>query len=161
MTESNDQIAKRVIAIVAHNRAVEPSTINLQTDLHEDLGLAGDDVDDLFGELQKRLQIDFSGFQFDRHFEGEGASPSDFVWVLGGVPLLMGVMVVQSVYFGEQNGFVQFLEISFLLLAWFWLGSFVRPSIRKWNRERIPVTIADLVTAAKDKKWTVTYEGKS
>jgi Protein of unknown function (DUF1493) len=111
MFESDVQIAKRVIAIVAHNRALKPSKINLQTDLYKDLGLTGDDVDDLFGELHRRLEIDFSDFQFGRHFTSEGL----------------------------------------------FLFSFSR----RWKHERLPVTIADLVAAAKCKKWTMNYEGKA
>lgn len=109
MVEGDDQMTKRIIAIVAHNRGVSPLKIGLQSDLYEDLGLTGDDVDDLFDELHKQLEIDFSGFQFGRHFTSEAR-----YWFSGG----------------------------------------------HWKRQRIPVTIADLVTAAKNKKWTMTYESK-
>ncbi len=109
MVEDDDQITKRVIAIVAHNRGVEPSTVNFQSDLYKDLGITGDDADVLFEQLNKRLEIDFSGLHFGRHFTSEAR-----YWFPGG----------------------------------------------HWKRQRIPVTIADLVTAAKNKKWTMTYESK-
>jgi hypothetical protein len=107
MPDASDPITKRVIAIVAHNRGVKPYQIKLQADLYKDLGLTGDDVDDLFGELHKRLQIDFTEFQFDRHFTGEG------LFIFGG---------------------------------------------SRWKKQRIPVTVADLVEAANSKKWTMNYE---
>lgn len=107
MLGNNDQIAKRVIAIVAHNRGVKPSAIRLDSDLYKDLGLTGDDIADLFGELYQRLEIDFAGLNFGRHFTSEARH-----WFPGG----------------------------------------------HWKRQRIPVTIADLVAAAKSKKWMMNYE---
>ena len=99
---------KRIIAIVAHNRGVQPSKLSMQTDLYKDLRLTGDDVDDLFAQLQSRMEIDFSDFQFGRHFTDEGLWPF--------------------------------------------------PTGQTWKKQRIPVTIADLLLAAKNKKWTMIYE---
>jgi hypothetical protein len=47
-----------------------------------------------------------------------------------------------------------------LVLVWMQVGSLIFPRPRDWSSEKIPVTIQDLISAAKEKKWPINYEGR-
>ncbi len=48
-----------------------------------------------------------------------------------------------------------------LMWGWIAIGAQVRPSIRKWHRERLPVRLSDLIEAVVCGRWSANYEGKT
>ena len=163
MTEAEDGLSKRVMAIVAHHRGVPASQLTLLTDVYKDLGCSGDDVDDLFLDLENRFGIDFSGFQFDRHFGAEGTPLwgwqfDEIVWFLGLVAVAVAVGINVEGWWGPLPGPITFVGFVFLAGAWGYLGSRILPSSRNWERERIPVTVGNLIEAARTKAWPIKYE---
>ena len=163
MTEADDGIQKRIFAIVAHHRGFPVSQLTLQTDLYKDLGCTGDDVDELFLDLKKRFGVDFSGFQFDRHFTPEGTPIwswhfDEFVWFLGFMVVAVASQIIAERLWGHLPGPITFVGFVLLFGAWGYLGSRVLPSSRLWERERIPVSVGDLIEAARTKAWPIKYE---
>jgi hypothetical protein len=157
----NERIAKRVIAIVAHHRAMKSSDIKRTMDLYSDLGITGDDVDDLLADLKKHLAIDFSKLRFDRHFGHEApygyAGPiwQTIAW------WVLGTLIVPTATFAlliwpgvEPPLLIVLVALSVFVVAWGVLGPKVLPGERKWRRQRVPITIDDLVEAAKRGSWS-------
>lgn len=70
-TELDSDVAQRVCEIVADVSAVQAQEIGPSTRLREDLNLVGDDVDDLFLELQEQFHTDWSDLDFHRYFKEE------------------------------------------------------------------------------------------
>lgn len=79
--------------------------------MFRDLGVDGDDAEELLLRLKQEFGVDLEGVQFERHFGPEGFNP---------LALLM-------------------------------------PSWWRWQRERIPIRIQDLVDAARTGKWPIRY----
>ncbi len=67
----NADVTRKVCDIVGSVTGVSPMQISLSTRLREDLGLWGDDVDELFIELHKEFGTDFCGLDFHRYFKEE------------------------------------------------------------------------------------------
>ncbi|MBP7051886.1 MAG: DUF1493 family protein [Phycisphaerae bacterium] len=64
-------VARRVCKIVGEVTGVASEKIGLSARLRQDLGVDGDDVDDLFLALRDEFGTDFSGLDFPRHFREE------------------------------------------------------------------------------------------
>src|SRR5262245_9354472 len=60
-----------VATLVAHETGAARSSLRPETRLLHDLGVYGDDVDELLQALSERFGVDFSEFRFDRYFYGE------------------------------------------------------------------------------------------
>ena len=58
--------------IIANHAGVDPEKITLETDLVEDLGITGDDGDDVLNALDKAFKIDWTGFDTGLVFGNEG-----------------------------------------------------------------------------------------
>jgi hypothetical protein len=66
---------RRIIAVVSRETRCREEDIGPDTDLVFDLGVAGDDADDLFREITKLYPIDFSGSDLPERFGSEGVWP--------------------------------------------------------------------------------------
>lgn len=67
--------ARKIILCIVRNRAERIDQIFWNTSLNHDLGLEGDDVDDLLNDIQKKVSIDFSSLNFETYFYSEGNLP--------------------------------------------------------------------------------------
>ncbi len=63
--------------------------MSLRSRLENDLLLTGDDVDEFLILFSERFEIDFTGFDFDKHFNVEGFSPIE---LLLAAPILIFVI---------------------------------------------------------------------
>jgi hypothetical protein len=149
----HEVIAEKVFAIVAKQTGISRACLTLDTDLHEQ-GVAGDDAEEILVMLQEAFGLDLSQMDFDRHFSSEsGLSLSDLGWwVLGAIVYWLGRSSLESAT-GAQSGFLIVCGTALLFVIWLVLGSYTLPQHRSWRRQRIPVTIGDLVIAAETKKW--------
>lgn len=66
-----DDILKQVIKFLSELQAEPVERINPSSRLREDIGLDGDDVDELLSYLVKEFCIDISSFDFYRYFKEE------------------------------------------------------------------------------------------
>jgi len=66
-----DTVEKDVLHFVSKQCGVKESKLNIKTELRKDLGVTGLEAVDFFTAFDNEFYVDFSGFQIDRHFEGE------------------------------------------------------------------------------------------
>ena len=64
-------IRSRVIDLVANVAGVPTSRLRPAMELEEDLGVTGEDAQELIEDYAACFQVDMSAFEFYRHFEGE------------------------------------------------------------------------------------------
>src|SRR5262245_56171924 len=67
-------LADRVRALVAQERAMPLSKIHLTSRLEEDLGMTGDDSAEFLEAFAKEFGVDLSGIDFHKHFGPEGCN---------------------------------------------------------------------------------------
>ncbi|MBM9500124.1 DUF1493 family protein [Leptospira sp. 201903071] len=131
------KIAKRILICIVRNRAEEMETIDLNLSLNNDLGLHGDDVDDLLNDINRYIEIDWSSLNFKEYFYEEG-----------------------DISF--RRGFFLFLYLPFFLLSliierilkFFRIDSgFYAYKISYFNKNKRPFVVGDLIIAAYSGKW--------
>ncbi len=72
MTEGGNSTFDRVRDIVADFAGLDRGRIAMESDLVEDIGIAGDDGEDLFLELDRAFEVDWTGLDLGVHFGNEG-----------------------------------------------------------------------------------------
>ena len=72
MTDSTDKIFEEVRDIIAEFQLVDRSTITMDTDICMDLGVAGDDGNELFTKFDEAFEIEWTGLDLGVHFGNEG-----------------------------------------------------------------------------------------
>jgi hypothetical protein len=92
-------LAERVVSVIAHQTGCPQSRLPLQTDLW-DLGVDGDDAQDLLLRLSEEFQIDLQNMQFNRHFGPEAGFnplavflPGWWRWRRGRIPVAIADLV--------------------------------------------------------------------
>ncbi len=69
----SNTLSDEVIDFLSRRQAVPRERLTLETHLREDLGMEGDDASEFLEDFSKRFGVDFSEFNFDRHFGPEVA----------------------------------------------------------------------------------------
>jgi acyl carrier protein len=120
-------LEKRVRALVADMTGTRIERISLNTRISHDIGCDGDDAVELFEAFAKEFDVDLSGIKWERHFGPEGGNP-----------------------------FGCFFIVLVVLFGWSARGNKI---VSKWipGDAGEPVTIGDLVAAARAKRWVKTY----
>jgi hypothetical protein len=114
--DGNSKLTDQVMEMIADRTQCNRSKLRPEADLFLDLGVDGDDAEDLLHRFREGLGVNLEALQFGRHFGPEAFNP-----------------------------------LVFLLPGWW-----------RSKRQRIPVTIADLVEAARTQTWPIQYnEGPS
>ena len=72
MPEGKNATFERVCDIVADISGVDRHRIAMDSDLFGDIGIAGDDGEDLFLELDRAFEVDWTGLDLGVHFGNEG-----------------------------------------------------------------------------------------
>jgi hypothetical protein len=72
--EDQDRLAQAVLDFLASETAYPRSKITLDSRVAEDLGVAGDDGDDLMDSFAEKFHVDISSFDFYAHY-GDELSP--------------------------------------------------------------------------------------
>jgi hypothetical protein len=119
-----EDIASQVIHFMAEFTGDSPDKITLSTEVSDDLGIGGDDGEALIDAFSDRFDVDVSEFWpvYDRYFESEGIPI--YVFIFFPLYILYVLVVLISVLLGRK------CKLHGLL----------------------PLTIEDLVNAAKTKK---------
>ena len=72
MTDSAKPVFENVRDIIARYTGVDRARIAAGSDLLKDLGVAGDDGDELFAEFDKAFDVEWTGLCLGVHFGNEG-----------------------------------------------------------------------------------------
>ena len=83
------RITKIIFRCIARNRNEEISNLYLDKSLNNDLGLDGDDVYDLFEDINRYVKIDWSNFNFSEYFRGEGGFSSALIISILSIPVFL------------------------------------------------------------------------
>lgn len=149
-----DQLQKtleeRVIDFTASEVGGKGHKVLHETRLAQDLGVDGDDAVEFFEKFSDRFEVDLQDlhFHWDSHFAPEGTQLS-----LGSMIVLAGCGVA-GVAIGEFVGVLPSWAWAILLLG---IAFFV---YQRWFAEEdssIPVTVADLIDAARAGRWQKSY----
>jgi len=133
----SEDLEERIKALVAEHTGERLGRITLETRIRDDLPCDGDDAVDLFEAFAKEFEVDLSGIQWTKHFHSE----TD----LGCMPL----------------GCITPLGWLFVFLAWIVRGKKAYYYVFPAADPLVPVTVRDLVEAAKAKQWVKTYPTES
>lgn len=72
MTENEQTTFDKISEIIADVAGVDRARISMASDLRRDLGIAGDDGDDLFAAIGDAFDVDWTGLDLAIHFGNEG-----------------------------------------------------------------------------------------
>jgi hypothetical protein len=79
--DHNQDLYDHLVALVATHTGRKKDTIQLNSRLFHDLGVDGADADNLLAAVRDTFAIDFSRFDFDRHFGPElPFNPFSWLW---------------------------------------------------------------------------------
>ena len=84
-------IRREVLDIIEDQTGLSENEMTLDLEIENDLGCTGDDASELLEKLYHRFQIDFTGFEFEKHFKNEGSGSLSFLllpliflfWIFG------------------------------------------------------------------------------
>lgn len=82
MTQSEEAAFEEVRAIIADYTGIDRARIAMRSDLYNDLGIAGDDADDLFAVFDDAFAVDWTGLDLGVHFGNEGFLVAPLPWQL-------------------------------------------------------------------------------
>jgi hypothetical protein len=147
-----DALEQRVLTFAAIRSGVSPRKVSPMTRLAQDLDIKGDDAEEFFDAYRKefRVNLDELNMHWDQHFHPEpGLILNTVFWFLGFVALTFFVArPIYPRYWASSNewqiggGLVGVIS---LFAAWY------------QNRRSDPVTIADLIDAARAGRWVKSY----
>ena len=147
------ELEERIVTFAAVERGMKRKRILLTSRLSHDLGMEGDDAVEFFEKFGEDFSVDLAplGNHWHRHFGPEG----------GGIPSLGAiVLIVACVVVGDL------LHLAFHWIPG-WAAMIALIVVASWayfrffadrNPDVIPVTVQDLVDAAKAGKWVKQYD---
>ncbi|EKO50209.1 PF07377 family protein [Leptospira kirschneri str. 200802841] len=68
------RISKKIFICIVRHTGKDLDKLSLKTCIVNDLGISGDDVDDLLQDINRYFQVDWSSLNFKEYFGGEGFS---------------------------------------------------------------------------------------
>ena len=141
------ELEERIIEFTAEERGMKREDIELSSGLSDDLGMDGDDAVDFLEKFGKKFSVDLELLwkHWPRHFGPEFSGPS-----LGAIMLIVACVVLGDL-----------LHRAFHRIpAWAWMIALIAAAVWTYNRffadrnpDVIPVTVGDLMDAAKAGKW--------
>lgn len=79
-SDIDQELYKQVVKIIEYQSGAKK--IKPESRIAHDMGVDGDDADELINALQKQFDIDMTNFSFDKHFGPEGFNPISFIYFL-------------------------------------------------------------------------------
>ncbi|EMO25739.1 PF07377 family protein [Leptospira interrogans serovar Bataviae str. HAI135] len=74
------RISKKIFICVVRHTGQNLDKLSLKTCIVKDLGISGDDTDDLLQDINRYFQIDWSSLNFEKNFGKEGFSIVEFLF---------------------------------------------------------------------------------
>ena len=66
-----------IFAFLGEELGVDQAHLTPDTSLHDDLGVGGDEFDELVGDFAERFRVDMSGYRWYFHHDAKGTDPAD------------------------------------------------------------------------------------
>jgi acyl carrier protein len=148
MTELED----RIIKFAAEEQGMKSEGIELSSRLSDDLGMDGDDAVDFFEKFGKKFSVDLELLwqHWRRHFGPEFSGPS-----LGAIVLIVACVILGDLLHRAFNRIPGWAAMIALIVGAVWTYN---RFFADRNPNVIPVTVGDLVDAAKARKWVKQYD---
>jgi hypothetical protein len=142
-------LEERVTAFVVEETGIRRKRVYLASRLSQDIGMDGDDAVDFFRRFGEEFQVDLTalGEHWDRHFLPEGGAPAAGCMVAIGAGAIAGALLHEA--FKWIPAWVSMLSPT-AVFSWIYSRFFVE---RDRDRGTTPVTVQDLVDAARSGKW--------
>ena len=145
-----DEMLSEIVKYVTERTGIKPEKLNATTRLLQDAQIDGDDAVEFFTDFEKRYGAELEPLyaHWDRHFGPEGfGTPMSFLAML--VLLLAPIGLIP---FGVSPMWGWGLELAGVLI-WLW-------PLRRWplKDKTIAVTLGDLASAARTKRWPLSYD---
>jgi hypothetical protein len=149
MTDLED----RIIEFTAEERGMKRKRILLSSRLSHDLGMEGDDGVDFFEKFGKKFSVDLEPLwkHWPRHFGPEFSGLS-----LGAIVLVVACVVLGDLLHRAIHRIPGWAAMIALIVVAVWIYN--RFFADRDQPGVIPVTIQDLVDAAKAGKWVKQYD---
>ena len=68
---NNEPIDEQLLAILVKKSGLDKSSIQREFTIEEDLGITGEDAEELIREISYKFKVDISNFQFSKYFYDE------------------------------------------------------------------------------------------
>lgn len=81
-------VTTRIINIVAESGGVDQNEISIKSSINYDIGIDGDDWDDLLYKLVEKEHMNFEGFEFSKYFNSETEISNNMVYYVLFVPFI-------------------------------------------------------------------------
>src|SRR4051812_41038763 len=78
-------LGKRINKLISEQSGVDADQISFETRLNQDLGINGDDADELLPLYAEAFGVDMSGFQFHTYFQDEPHVLNFWRWWIPGL----------------------------------------------------------------------------
>ncbi len=158
-----DDLSERVMKVVADETGWNILALRPESDIENDLGCTGDRARELMLRMEREFGIDMTHVDFNRHF-GNDASRGWPIAVAMVVALPTSVLAMHAIGVAARlaglegsallasSGFFTAVYATCAILIALLSRLFSSASGRRGGR--IPVTIRDLIDAARTKQWT-------
>lgn len=117
-------ISNRIIDLISDVTSTDRRKLTLKTAINNDLGVDGDDWDDVLYALKEKENIVFDGFNVQEYFHYEGEIPL--------LPILLFFIPIRYIFYTLKNG---------------WKNSSWREFSEKHFISKKDLTIGDLITS--------------
>jgi acyl carrier protein len=146
-------LEQRIIGMLADERGIKPHRILLSSRLVQDLGMDGDDAVEFFGHFGKALNVELAELHshWDEHFGPEGGGPS-----LGYMGVIGAAVVFGDLLHRVLPWLHAWASMLVLLIVFGWVFNRLFPAPE--GRMTTPVTVGDLVDAAREGRWNKAYD---
>src|ERR1700689_163833 len=148
----SDALEQRVLTFAAIRAGVSPRKVSPMTRLAQGLDIKGDDAKEFFDAYRKEFRVNLGelNMPWDQHFHPEpGLIMNTIFWGVGFVALTVFVSHPLFTWYWASSNEWQIgsglVGVISLFAAWF------------QNRRSDPVTIADLIDAARAGRWVKSY----
>jgi hypothetical protein len=148
-----DSLETSILDFVADASGARRNKLSLTTQLSEDLGIEGLDAEELFQTFGEKFGVDLTPLwdYWDYHFAPEGGPGWPFL-----IPCLICLLIGAAIH--QAVAWLPFWVYGIaLLVLWIW-------PLRCWpftGKQAIPITVQELVEAARQGRWVKSYEAIS
>jgi hypothetical protein len=163
-TIADDDLAEYVMAVIAEEIGLSRRAMTLESTIEGDFGCTGDDARKLMERMQREFVIDMTSFEFNRHFDGARSAGWPFaVAAVVAAPLSMVMMPLIGVVARSIGATITnhlsagwfFASVYFSCFVLTGLATALLPSERTRRALKLPVTVQDLVDAARTRTWSI------
>lgn len=139
-----------IIDFIAQERGLPRHKVTLSSRLRHDLGMDGEDAVEFFQDFERRYDANLTALykHWGQHFGPEGfGSPTMFL-----IGLVLVCLPIPLIPLGISPVAVWGIELAAVIL-WLW-------PLKQWplKDRTIPVTVQDVVVAARTKQWPAAYQ---